>query len=602
MKDNELLSLLASPARFAVAVSVALWLAFSPNVSWSMPRNLQELVLSAGTTPAALSLSPGSWYVSANLEVPKNVRIRVERGATISVSSGKKLVLRGAFEAPAVPVFLGKGKVLFNGSTDQRLLPQWWGAKGDGVTNDTAAFAAVAAAICAAGGGRIDIPAGTYIVGSQEFAGVTGRGYAYSPANILWIRNCERQVIVKGHRGTVLKAAPGLRIGAFDPVTGLAIGKSTRADNRADAYWGMLRLENNKGGVTVKDIELDGNVSTATVGGTFGDTGYQVAAYGIYAYGNNSLDIENVYSHHHAADGMIIGYAGLTESSPPHPYLLKRVTCEYNGRQGLSWVGGNSLTVIDSKFNNTGRNGIISSAPGAGVDVEAESSVNRNGSFINCEMVNNIGPGMVADSGDSKAITFTNCTFWGTTTWSLWPRKPNLQFFDCKIYGAMSNVYASASRENGVLFKQCEFEDKNYPGFGVYRGGGYLVNIADGKNAAFDHCSFTANRVRGGYIVSYAKNMQDAIRVTNSSWLLMDDTVMNRSAQLVLAGVYLENVTINEDYQSPPSDGYYVEYFNNYVWIGDNCRTTGKKTFWRSWSPGAGGRLGLALKRWPAQD
>src|SRR5689334_23171770 len=41
------------------------------------------------------------------------------------------------------------------------------GAKGDGITNDTAAFQDAAKRIWAAGGGELTIPAGTYIVGRQ---------------------------------------------------------------------------------------------------------------------------------------------------------------------------------------------------------------------------------------------------------------------------------------------------------------------------------------------------------------------------------------------------------------------------------------------------
>jgi hypothetical protein len=80
----------------------------------------------------------------------------------------------------------------------------------------------------------------------------------------------------------------------------------------------------------------------------------------------------------------------------------------------LSWTGGNGLTAIDCQFNHTGR-GALSSSPAAGIDIEAEDGVVRNGLFINCEVINNVGPGMGADSGDSADITFQRCTFIGST-------------------------------------------------------------------------------------------------------------------------------------------------------------------------------------------
>ena len=46
-----------------------------------------------------------------------------------------------------------------------------YGADPTGVANSTDAFAAAAAAIEAQDGGKLVIPAGTYIVGKQTFAG-----------------------------------------------------------------------------------------------------------------------------------------------------------------------------------------------------------------------------------------------------------------------------------------------------------------------------------------------------------------------------------------------------------------------------------------------
>ena len=100
--------------------------------------------------------------------------------------------------------------------------------------------------------------------------------------------------------------------------------------------------------------------------------------------------------------------------SPRTTATLIRVRSEYNGRRGLSWTGGNGLTAIDRQFNHTGR-GALSSSPAAGIDIEAEDGVVRNGLFINCEVINNVGPGM-GRIGDSADITFQRCTFIGPLT------------------------------------------------------------------------------------------------------------------------------------------------------------------------------------------
>jgi hypothetical protein len=77
---------------------------------------------------------------------------------------------------------------------------------------------------------------------------------------------------------------------------------------------------------------------------------------------------------------LICAYPLMKATEAPAPHVLINITSEYNARQGLSWVGGKGLTVTNSKFNHTGR-ATFMSAPGAGVDIEAEESVCRDGMF-----------------------------------------------------------------------------------------------------------------------------------------------------------------------------------------------------------------------------
>lgn len=375
-----------------------------------------------------------------------------------------------------------------------------YGAVGDGVTNDTDAFAAAAAAINSAGGGTLVIPSGVYIVGKQTFAGATGLGYSYLAANIIKIQNCTKPVIIEGN-GAVLKAAAGLKFGSFDPVTGAVYNPSSlpfvNYDYRANAYWGMIELINNSGGVEVRNLELNGNISAAILGGFWGDTGRQCAANGIYAYGNSNFLVENIFTHHHCLDGVIIGYNGLTPTSPEYPHTIINVRSTYNARQGLSWVGGTNLTAISCQFSETGR-AVFTSAPSSGLDIEAESSVCRNGTFINCQMVNNVGPGMLAESGDGANCTFIRCTMIGRTNYSAWPNKPGLVFTDCSFLGAIVNAYGVADatfRQNAAKFNNCIFSnDSNYWGTlfvaSVSTG---LANLGGSSaNVIFDNCLFYA--------------------------------------------------------------------------------------------------------------
>lgn len=73
---------------------------------------------SIGTRQATLYLCPGVWSITSNLTIPSNIQICPINGAIFAVSSGASLAIGG----------------------NEAIYPEWFGAKGDGTTDDTAAF------------------------------------------------------------------------------------------------------------------------------------------------------------------------------------------------------------------------------------------------------------------------------------------------------------------------------------------------------------------------------------------------------------------------------------------------------------------------------
>lgn len=372
---------------------------------------------------------------------------------------------------------------------------RWFGASPTAsAAVNTAAFAEASAAINRAGGGTLRVPPGTYRVGTQALTRARGRGNAYVPADIIKIDGCSDPVALLG-TGAVLKAADGMRFGSFDPMTGAPHRPRmpfTDRDYRSDAAT-MIQVHGCTGSVRIEGFELDGNAKSYAIGGEWGDTGRQVGGDGVIL-GNNSggVRIINVVSRDHGRDGMMIGHGGLTPSSPRYPVALTNVTCTRNGRQGLSWVGGTELTATNCSFTRTGR-GTISSAPGAGVDIEAEDSVCRNGRFVNCKFVDNAGVGMVADSGDSADVVFEGCEFIGTTAWSAWPTKPGFVFRKCLFVGSIVQVHGDPDPRRATQFISCRFygDPKLSPTGKVY--GNFLGDLGAGAtNVLMKDCDFRA--------------------------------------------------------------------------------------------------------------
>lgn len=370
-----------------------------------------------------------------------------------------------------------------------------YGAKGDGTTNDTVAFQNACAAINATGGGKLIIPAGTYIVGLQNFAGATGKGYSYQAQDIIAITNCANPVIVEGN-GAILKIATGLKYGSFNPVTGASYATTppfTNADYAASVGV-VINLSGNTN-VAIKDLEIDGNVSGLSLGGQWGDTGYQLNAIGVGCNLNKQVTLENIYTHHNGEDGVYIDWnTGITSSTTQlYPHVLINVKSQYNGRQGMSWVGGNSLTAIGCDFSFTGKNGYVSSSPAAGLDIEPDTGLCINGSFINCRFYDNTGVGALTANSNVNNISYLDCNFIGTTQYSIWPNSQKHKFTNCNIVGAAINVYGNANLTLTTQFFGCTFSmtAANSPSGTIY--GSYMDFSAGGSNVFFDGCQFDAD-------------------------------------------------------------------------------------------------------------
>lgn len=388
------------------------------------------------------------------------------------------------------------GRVRAAAARAAALTPEMFGARGDGVTNDTLALARLASAVNSNGGGEIAFGAGkTYRVGLQSTSGPLAHLYAFQPHDILHFKGCTRPLVIRGN-GAVLKCAPGLRYGTFDRA-----GRPTRhrlpfytPGELATPYQYMIKIESCRGPIALSDIELDGGLAGLRIGGEYGDHGRQIPATGLGLFNNlGSETIANVHTHHHGQDGLIID--GIAR---PVPGAVRQVTAlrsEYNGRQGCSIVGGRGYAFRDCKFNHTGQAG-IQSAPAAGVDIEAEGDkINRDFRFVNCEFVNNGGAGLLADSGDSEGVVAEQCRFVGSSSWAAWPRKPRMRFTNCTFVGQIVQCHGDPDPSRAAQFHSCRFYDdpKLSPTGKLWASGGANA-VADlgagGENVLFSKCIF----------------------------------------------------------------------------------------------------------------
>jgi len=413
-------------------------------------------------------------------------RERLSRNAGVSRRQWLTGFAALALAQPASVVARGVSR---GGSAAKIITPEQFGAVGDGRTNDTVAFAKMTAYVNRQGGGIIDLRPTTYIVGQQSRQSKTG--YAYWPGSIMDFMGCTATLYIRGN-GARLRCADGLRYGTFDPKSGLPTQHTQpfyEKGELASPYFAMIRTENCSGQVVIEDLELDGNLSGLKIGGPWGDNGWQIGCTGLILRNNSgSEQVSRVNSHHHGQDGISVdGLDGRSAAS-----LLADCTSDYNGRQGCSVTGGTNYVFENCRFRHTGKGGLMS-APGAGVDIEAEGKRVRNLAFRACEFSNNAGVGLLADQGNSEGATFESCRFIGTTGWSAWPSKPGFRFNNCEFVGAIANALGHADPDLATQFNDCLFRDDPAlsPTGEVYRGDYDLMALLPyAQNVTFNRCRF----------------------------------------------------------------------------------------------------------------
>jgi hypothetical protein len=127
---------------------------------YETPQNISRDVFSGVTKPVDVILSGTTFNVGTEMVVPRNVSLEFQHGAQLALVH--PLDIAGRIIAPAsqqifTPV--GTRMVRFSGGSaatststtstppESYIYPQWWGAVGDGATDDTAAFVAALTAM-----------------------------------------------------------------------------------------------------------------------------------------------------------------------------------------------------------------------------------------------------------------------------------------------------------------------------------------------------------------------------------------------------------------------------------------------------------------------
>lgn len=125
-------------------------------------KTIQSAIDAISSANRTLLLAPGTWTISSDVTVPSNVNLRFEQGAIVSIKAGAVFAIDGPIEAGLYHIFDGSGSVSFGSGHIEKIYPQWWGARGDGVTDDHSAIQRCINSLPT--GGVVKFPIGKYMV------------------------------------------------------------------------------------------------------------------------------------------------------------------------------------------------------------------------------------------------------------------------------------------------------------------------------------------------------------------------------------------------------------------------------------------------------
>lgn len=231
--------------RGIVKTSVTPAVANSPTaVITDDPRVLEEISLSRYATLALAVTAAGTTKQlvidtttapSANLNLTNTV-LRFVNGGAINPTAGITITL-GYFTAPAVQIFGGAGSIIFSSKCSTIFYPEWWGALGDGSTNDTAAITAAITSIDNSGNldSTLQFLARTYIISgplldtgnSNAQIILPRRNSTTTYLSLRWRGAAPAPTMATGNGGTIIKSTlasgTGAILGVKNPTsTGIA--------------------------------------------------------------------------------------------------------------------------------------------------------------------------------------------------------------------------------------------------------------------------------------------------------------------------------------------------------------------------------------------
>lgn len=255
------------------------------------------------------------------------------------------------------------------------------------------------------------------------------------------------------------------------------------------AHIGSLFRFTNCTYITVNGIIGDGNMDGMHLLGNYGvgRNPYELEHEGVFILNSGNVTVTNSTFKNFGRDGiMMLQETVGTRTKKNYFYNSK---FNDNGRNGFSWLGGDSTNFKQCEFIGNAQ-GRISENPGSGLDIEPErNSLCTEGIFTTCKFSDNAGYSVVTGSLDEAYnFTFDGCEIYNFQNLSLYVASPYFYFRNTRFVGKMLLNFFEVNYANSPSFINCSFSD-SLAGY-INDRGSYM--IAFGRYAKFSSCNFVS--------------------------------------------------------------------------------------------------------------
>lgn len=344
-------------------------------------------------------------------------------------------------------------------------------------------------------GFKLTFSSGTYIVGRQTYDPHNPDSFYALGHTIFDLKDCGSArcpIIFEGIPDNItgelpiIKYEDCLKYGAFDNPSGDVYLPCGYVDCFNIAFPGDLFNFSNCQFISIKNLELDGNIENMQIGGaTDPFAGINFGHSAISMAHSSDIEIRNVNEHS-------FGYVGLEVNPNYNKSIinLRLINSKFNnnGCCGFAWESGSGVYASNCQFNRNAVNP-ITTMEASGIDIESQGfpggPAASHGQFSYCQfMLNhrcgventdpttpNLPPGYYDAETD---FSFDHCTFVGSESGHATLKDGNpicivakrIHFNCCDFYGPINYVYdasitvAHPTNSDETQFNNCSFNEE----------------------------------------------------------------------------------------------------------------------------------------------